>query len=66
MNLAEKILTKEIKKGTRIAKKIIKKELKKNPKFRESDIVKCLPGIIGARALLMLFADMKNYKKKEE
>lgn len=63
MNLGEKILTKEIKKGIKIARKFIKKELKKNPKFKESDLMLCLFGIIAARALIMLFAEMANFEK---
>jgi len=42
---------------------IVQKEIKKNPKILESDIMMYVPGLIAARAVIKLFAEMAKSLK---
>lgn len=52
--LGIKILEREVKQGA----SIVQKEIEKNPKILKSDVMKYVPGLIAARALLKLFEEM--------
>lgn len=58
--LGIKILEREVEAGA----SIVKKEIEKNPKILESDVMMYIPGLIAARALLKLFAEMAKSLKK--
>lgn len=57
--LGIKILESEVKAGAAI----VKKEIEKNPKILESNVMMYIPGLIAARALLKLFAEMAKDRK---
>jgi len=57
--LGIKILEREVKKGA----SIVQKEIEKNPKILKSNIMMCVFGLIGARALIKLFDEMFRNKK---
>ena len=52
--LGIKILEREVKQGA----SIVQKEIEKNPKILKSDVMKYVPGLIAARALIKLFDEM--------
>ena len=58
--LGIRILEKEVKAGA----SIVKKEVERNPKILESNVIMCVPGLIAARAVLKLFAEMAKSQKK--
>lgn len=58
--LGIKILEREVKAGATI----IQREIERNPKILKSDVMMYIPGLIAARALLKLFAEMAKSQKK--
>ncbi|MBA7716730.1 hypothetical protein ES703_125806 [subsurface metagenome] len=57
--LGIKILEKEVEAGL----SIVQKEIERNPKILKSDVMKCIPGLIAARAILKLFEEIGKEKK---
>lgn len=57
--LGIKILEKEVEAGA----SIVKKEIEGNPEILKSDVMIYVPGLIAAKALLKLFAEMAKSQK---